>query len=302
RPRWGWAHVQVRRIVRLMLPILFGASVAQINLMLTTIIATFLAAGSVSWLYYADRLMEFPLGVFSIAIGTVILPNLSGHHAEDAAAAFSATLDWALRVLIVIGTPAMLALFVLAGPLVATLFQYGEFSAHDLRMTRYALCAYAFGFMGFSLVKVLLPGFFARHDSRTPVRYGVISVLAAMTLNFVFVGAALVLDWPAPHAGLAAATSVGAFVNAGLLYVGLRRTGIYHPGAGWVALYARVALACAVMALVLWWLAGDLAVWVTADAAQKALGLAGLVGAGLLAYFLSALVVGLRPRHLRGAA
>lgn len=300
RPRWGWADEQVRRIVHLMLPILFGSSVAQINLMLNTILASFLAAGSVSWLYYADRLMEFPLGVFSIAIGTVILPSLAAHHAEQSPGAFSATLDWALRVLIVIGTPAMLALFVLAGPLIATLFHYGSFSAHDVLMTRYSLWAYAFGFMGFSLVKILLPGFFSRHDSRTPVRYGVISVLAAMVMNLLFVGVMVAMDWPGPHAGLALATSLGAFINAALLYRELRRRAVYRPADGWPALAVRVGFASLAMGALLWLLSGDIEAWLAAGAPTKALWLAGLTAAGLLTYLFAALAVGLRPRHFTG--
>src|SRR5699024_5492116 len=218
RPRWGWHHARVRRILRLMVPILFGSSVAQISLLLDTLIASLLAHGSVSWLYYADRLMEFPLGVFSIAIATVILPHLSMRHAAASAQAFSATLDWALRMLLVIGLPAMLGLLLIAGPLVATLFNYHSFDAHDTRMTQLALMAYAFGFMGFSLVKVLVTGFFSREDSRTPVRCAVISFAVAMAGNLVFVGAFVLLGFAAPHVGLALGTSLGAFVNAALLY------------------------------------------------------------------------------------
>ncbi|MES1944131.1 integral membrane protein MviN [Salinisphaera sp. PC39] len=298
RPRWGWAHAQVRRILRLMLPILFGSSVAQVNLMLDTILASLLAAGSVSWLYFSDRLMEFPLGVFSIAIATVILPSLSASHARESADSFSNTLDWALRLLVVIGTPAMVGLFVLAGPLIATLFHYRSFGVADVLMSRYSLMAYALGFMGFSLVKVLVPGFFAREDSRTPVRYGVISVAATMAMNLGFVGALVWLAAPAPHAGLALATSLGAFVNAGLLYRRLRRDGVYRPTPGWVRLAAQVALASAAMAAMLAYAAGPLADWLAWDAARRAATLGGLVAGGAAVYFGVLFAAGVRPRQV----
>src|SRR5699024_6102094 len=247
RPRWGWRHPLVRRILKLMVPILFGSSVARISLLLDTLIASLLAHGSVSWLYYADRLMEFPLGVFSIAIATVILPHLSARHAADSRQAFSDTLDWALRMLLVIGLPAMLGLFLIAGPMVATLFNYRSFTGHDARMTQYALMAYAFGFMGFSLVKVLVTGFFSRQDSRTPVRCAVISLAVAMAGNIVFVGLFILMGWSAPHTGLALGTSLGSFVNAGLLYHYLRREQVYRPAADWRRLVGPVIAAAAIM-------------------------------------------------------
>lgn len=301
RPRWGWAHEQVRRILRLMVPILFGSSVAQVNLMLDTILASLLATGSVSWLYFSDRLMEFPLGVFSIAVATVILPSLSASHAKASSRAFSNTLDWALRLIAVIGTPAMVGLFVLAGPLIATLFHYRSFGVADVLMSRYSLMAYALGFMGFSLVKVLVPGFYAREDSRTPVRCGVISVTATMGMNLAFVGALVLLAAPAPHAGLAMATSLGAFVNAGLLYRYLRRDGVYEPRAGWPRLAAQVALAGGTMAVFLAYAAGPLADWLSRSALDRAGNLALLIAAGAAVYFAVLFVTGLRPADLRSA-
>lgn len=298
RPRWSWAHAKVRRIVRLMLPILFGASVTQINLLLDTILASLLATGSVSWLYYSDRLMEFPLGVFSIAIGTVILPSLSARHAEQSAAAFSNTLDWALRLLVVIGVPAMVGLFVLAGPLITTLFHYRSFEVHDVIMSQYSLQAYAFGFMGFSLVKVLVPGFFSREDARTPVRCGVIAVLATMIMNLVFVGAMVWLALPAPHTGLALATSLGAFVNSGLLFWYLYRDRVYRPQAGWLKLGLRVAVASLLMAALLLVASGDLSAWFAAEAFERATWLAALIVGGVVLYFAVLFAVGFRPRHL----
>ncbi|GAB3685976.1 murein biosynthesis integral membrane protein MurJ [Salinisphaera aquimarina] len=295
RPRWGWRDAKVRRILRLMLPILFGSSVAQVNLMLDTIIASFLAAGSVSWLYYADRLMEFPLGVFSIAIATVILPSLAARHASKSSTEFSDTLDWALRLLVIVGLPAMVGLFVLAGPLVTTLFNYRSFNGHDALMSQYALMAYALGFMGFSLVKVLVTGFFSREDSRTPVRCGVISMVSAMILNLIFVGLFTWWDLPAPHAGLALATSLGAFINAGLLYRNLRRDGVFVPSASWRRLLVQVGLACVAMGVVLGIGAADLSVWIERGALQRVAWLLGWITGGVVVYFAVLGALGVRP-------
>ena len=176
RPRWGWNHEGVRRIIRLMLPAIFGSSVAQINLIVDRVIASFLVTGSISWLYYSDRLLEFPLGVFAIALATVILPGLSRHHASKSPQAFSRTLDWALRLALVIATPAAVGLLVLAGPMVATLFNYGAFDGQDVRMASLSLMAYALGLMAFTLVKILAPAYFSRQDTRTPVRISVIAL------------------------------------------------------------------------------------------------------------------------------
>lgn len=299
RPRWGWADARVRRILRLMLPIMFGSSVAQLMLLLDTIVASFLAAGSVSWLYYADRLMEFPLGIFSVAIATVILPTLSARHASASTAEFSATLDWALKLLALLGLPAMVGLFFLAGPLVATLFDYRSFTTHDALMSQYALMAYSLGFMGFSLVKVLVTGFYSREDSRTPVRCGVISMLSAMAMNLIFVGIFELMDWPAPHAGLALAGSLGAFVNAGLLFRYLRASGAYRPGADWTPLLWRVALACIVMAGVLHVGVAGTMIWVSRPALMRVAWLAAWIGTGVAAYFIVLGLLGIRPNQFR---
>lgn len=301
RPRWGWKNLKVRSIIQRMLPILFGSSVAQVNLMLDTIIASMLATGSVSWLYFSDRLMEFPLGVFSIAIATVILPSLSARHAQASTQEFSDTLDWALRLLVVIGTPVVIGLLVLAGPLIVTLFYYRSFGLTDVLMSRYSLMAYAFGFMGFSLVKVLLPGFYARGDTKTPVRCGVISVVCAMLMNLSFVGLMLVLQLPGPHAGLALATSLGAFVNAGLLYKNLRRQDVYRPGMNWPRLLRQVLPASLGMGIVLWIMAGNLSSWLVWPAMHRASMLVGLIAVGALVYFALLALLGMRVRHLHMA-
>lgn len=299
RPRWGWAKPKVRRILRLMLPIMFGSSVAQLMLLLDTMVASLLAAGSVSWLYYADRLMEFPLGIFSVAIATVILPTLSARHASRSSDEFSATLDWALKLLVLFGLPAMVGLFVLAGPLVVTLFDYHSFKKHDVFMSQYALMAYSLGFMGFSLVKVLVTGFFSREDSRTPVRCGVISMISAMAMNLIFVGFCVWMGWSAPHAGLALAGSLGAFVNAGLLFRHLWASGTYRPGPGWLLLLPRVAVGCIVMWAVLYLGTADTMVWMSRIAGMRVAWLAAWIGIGIAIYFAVLGLLGVRPGQFR---
>ena len=301
RPRWGWAHEKVRRIIKLMIPVLFGASVAQINLLLDLLVASFLVTGSVSWLYYSDRLMEFPLGIFSIAIATVILPSLSARHAESSAKAFSDTLDWALRLLIMIGTPAMVALFVLSGPMLTTLFQYNAFSTNDVLMSQFSLMAYAIGFMGFSLVKVLLPGFYSRQDTMTPVRFGIVAMVTNMILNVVFVVPILQRGWVAPHAGLALATSLGAFVNAGLLYKRLRRDDVYQPGKGWAVMALQVVIANVAMVAVLVLWMGNLEQWFALDLKGRLWLLAQVIVLGAGTYFAALYLTGARPHRLMHA-
>lgn len=299
RPRWGWKHPKVQRIIKLMIPILFGSSIAQLNLLIDTLLASLLVTGSITWLYYSDRLMEFPLGIFSIAIATVILPNLSARFAEESKQAFSDTLDWALRMLALICIPAMLGLFVLAGPLIATLFDYGKMTDTDVYMVRYSLMAYALGFLGFSLVKVLLPAFYSRQDSITPVRCGIRSLVAAMAMNGLFVFGMMWLGWPAVHTGLALGTSLGAFVNAGLLYHELRKAEVYHPNTGWGSFMLRVILASGLMAGGLWWYAGDLTPWLQWGLFERVYQLLLLVGGGAVFYFAVLGLSGFRPAMMR---
>ncbi|MFO7593139.1 MAG: murein biosynthesis integral membrane protein MurJ [Pseudomonadota bacterium] len=300
RPRWGWRDEGVRRIMRLMLPAIFGSSVAQINLLLDTVIASFLVTGSVTWLYYSDRLMEFPLGVFGIALGTVILPSLSQRHAESDPKSFSHTLDWALRWVLLIGMPAMLGLILLAGPMLTTLFQYGDFAQTDVKMASLSLMAYALGLLGFMLVKVLAPGFFARQDTRTPVRFAVYSFIANMVMNLLFVVPLAHMGVEGAHAGLALATGLAAFVNAGLLFRRLRRDGIYRADPGWGLFALRVVAASLAMVLLLWWTRGVPADWFALDALGRALKLSGLIGAAAALYFTTLLLLGIRPRQLLG--
>jgi putative peptidoglycan lipid II flippase len=291
RPRWNWAAAGVRKVLKLMLPALFGSSVAQVNLLIDTLLASFLVTGSVSWLYYSDRLVEFPLGIFGVALGTVILPRLSRQHASAESDDFSRTLDWALRWALLIGVGATVALVILSGPLLSALFQYGAFDAHDVRMSARSLMAFALGLVAFMLIKVLAPGFYARQDTRTPVKYGLITMGANTAMTLVFI-------WPLAHAGLALSTALASFLNAGLLFFQLRRQGVYQPGPGWGVFLAQLAMANLAMGLVLWFGAGDLESWIAATVRERLWRLTGLIGAGSATYLLTVLAVGIRPRHL----
>jgi putative peptidoglycan lipid II flippase len=299
-PRWNWAHEGVKRIGRLMLPGIFGSSVAQVSLLLDTLIASLFAAGSITWLYYADRLVEFPMGVFTIALATVILPGLSAHHAAQSPERFAATLDGAVRLIVLLVVPAAIGLLVLAGPLIAVIYSHGRFTHHDTYMSTYPLMAYALGLPAFSLVKVLAPGYFARQDARTPVRIGITALGVNIGFNLcVVLPAAKLFNVPAPHTLLALSTGLGSAVNASLLFRGLRRSGVYRAGSGWPRLAGQVALAGVLMAAALWWLAGDLSQWLELRWAPRALRLIVCIAAGAAIYFVALLLTGWRPRELR---
>lgn len=298
-PRWGFRHPGVRKILKLMVPGLFGSSVAQISILLDTLIASFLVTGSISWLYYSDRIMEFPLGVFGIALATVMLPNLSRQHAARATDDFGNTLDWALRLVILIVTPATLGLMLLSGPLLTTLFYGGAFGVRDVEQSSYSLIAYSAGLMGFTVVKVLAPGYFARQDTATPVRVGLIALGSTMILNLLLVVPWALAGWEAPHAGLAVTTSLGSFINSALLYRGLRRSGVLKPGAGWGQFLARVAVAAGVMAVLLASVVPATTAWLAVAPLTRCLWLAAAVGGAALAYFAALFAVGLRPADLR---
>jgi putative peptidoglycan lipid II flippase len=299
RPRWGWAHAGVRRIGKLMVPVLFGSSVAQINILFDTLIASFLVTGSISWLYYSDRLVEFPLGVFGIALATVILPSLSDHHANESSGDFSATLDWALRLVVLIALPAAIGLTMLAEPVLATIFHGGAFTTEDVDMAGASLRAFAPGLMGFVLVKVLSPGYFARQDTRTPVAIGIKSLLLGMALNVIFVVTLLQTGWAPAHAGLAAATSVSALFNASWLFVGLRKCGVYRAGGGWLKLFVQVALACVAMAVFVYYMQTRIGDWLLLNTWQQIAALSASVGGAVIVYLAACLACGIRPHELR---
>ncbi|MGD8629132.1 MAG: murein biosynthesis integral membrane protein MurJ [Gammaproteobacteria bacterium] len=298
RPVWGVRDPGVRRIMKLMLPGILGSSVAQINLLFDTLIASFLVAGSVSWLYYSDRLVEFPLGVFAIALSTVILPSLSRSHANDSAEEFSYTVDWGLRLVLLIGLPSAVGLFLLARPMLATLFQYGDFGGADVTMAGMSLMAYAAGLPGFMLVKVLAPAFYSRKDPRTPVRIAIIALLTNMLLNLVFVVPMVLLDIPAPHAGLALATSIAAWVNAGLLLRTLKNRQIYRPQAGWQRFFLQLALAVGALGALLLWAVPALVAWLQWSAWLRAAHLLLWVVAGAGIYFVALRVCGMDLKGL----
>ena len=301
-PRWRPALEGVRRIASLMLPGILGSSMAQVSLLIDTLIASFLATGSIAWLYYADRLMEFPLGVFSIALATVILPGLSAHHARASHAAFSATLEWALRLTLLLATPAAVAMLAIAGPLTATVLARGAFNAHDVAMTADALRAYSFGLLGMSLVKVLAPGYFARQDTRTPLRVSLASLALNVALNLTVVLPAARHGFEAPHALLALSTSSAAALNTVLLWRGLRRAGIWRSSRGFSGLLIRIVLANLAMAAVLVLLAGDLTGWLEAAPLNRVARCAGLIVAGAAAYFATLLALGVRHSHFAASA
>ena len=306
-PKVDWHHPGVRKILKLMGPAIFGVSVSQINLLLDTMLATFLPTGSVSWLYYSDRLSELPLGVFGVAIATVILPNLSRHHAASSTQQYSETLDWALKMILLIAVPASAALVLLAEPILVTLFYYGDvMTLRDMSMATLSLRAYALGLIAFMLIKVLAPGFFARQDMRTPVRIGIIAMVTNMVLNLLFV-VPLHFYWQIGHLGLAAATSVAAFLNAILLYVYLKRSGVYVASGHWVGFFCRLSAAVGVMLVVLVVVSGPLdalnsEVWQNMPWWQRSRGILGLCAAGFVAYVLMLLITGFKMSDLRGPA
>ena len=282
----------VRRVMKLMAPAILGVSVSQISLLINTIFASFLESGSVSWLYYADRLMEFPAGLLGVALGTILLPSLSRLHADDKADEFSSLLDWGLRLTLMLTLPAALGLALLAVPLVATLFNYGAFSPTDVMHTRSALVAYSVGLTGLILVKVLAPGFYARQDIRTPVKIAIITLIATQLMNLAFI-------LPLRHAGLALSIGLASCLNAALLYRGLRKRNVYLPQAGWGKFALKLLAALAVMGGVLWFASGPAALWTEIGGLERAGRLALVVGAGALAYFATLFALGFRLRDFR---
>ena len=291
-PRMGWHDPGVKKIMRLMAPALFGASVYQLNSLVNTVLASLLQTGSVTWLYYTDRLIELPLGIFAVAIGTVILPSLSRKHAAASPQDFSRTLDWALLLVLLVGVPAALALGTLAEPLLSALFHYGEFTYTDVEQTARSLRAYSAGLLAAMLVKVLAPGFFARQDTRTPVKIGIWSMVANMVLG-------VSLIWHFAHVGLATAMAISAWLNAGLLYLVLRRRGVYMPQPGWWRHWVRMLVAVTAMGVLTVWLADQTDVWQHGAALSRVSWLGLIVLSGVAVYGLSLLLLGLRPRHLR---
>ncbi|MES1982333.1 MAG: murein biosynthesis integral membrane protein MurJ [Pseudomonadota bacterium] len=277
------------RVIKQMGPALFGVSIAQISLIINTIFASFLVAGSVSWLYYADRLMEFPSGLLGVALGTILLPSLSKCYASDNMVEYSRLLDWGLRLTIMLTLPAALALGMIAVPLLATFFQHGAFGAHDVLMTRTALVGYSVGLIGLILVKILAPGFYARQNIKTPVKIGIVTLLATQAMNALFIGSL-------QHAGLALSIGLGACLNSAILFYYLRKHRIYQPEPGWVKFFAKVGIAMLGLGIALWYGMGSELSWLNSSGWSRILRLSALVSGGVIVYFAVLFVLGFRPR------
>ncbi|WPC04416.1 murein biosynthesis integral membrane protein MurJ [Pseudomonas benzenivorans] len=288
-PRLNLKDMGVWRVLRQMGPAIFGVSVSQISLIINTVFASFLVAGSVSWMYYADRLMELPAGVLGVALGTILLPALSKTHASADREEYSRLLDWGLRLSFLLALPSAVALAVLAEPLTVSLFQYGKFAAHDALMTQRALIAYSVGLLGIILVKILAPGFYARQNIRTPVRIAVVTLIATQLMNLALIG-------PLAHAGLALAIGLGACLNAGLLYWQLRKGDYFQPQPGWGLFLGKLLLAVAAMGAVLLAAMHFMPAWSEGNMLLRLLRLGGLVLAGLASYFAMLLLLGFRLR------
>ncbi|MBF8767814.1 murein biosynthesis integral membrane protein MurJ [Pseudomonas putida] len=289
-PRLNLKDAGVWRVLKQMIPAILGVSVSQISLIINTIFASFLVAGSVSWMYYADRLMELPSGVLGVALGTILLPTLAKTYANKDREEYSRILDWGLRLCFLLVLPCTLGLAILAEPLTVALFQYGKFSATDAAMTQQALIAYSVGLLAIIMVKVLAPGFYAQQNIRTPVKIAVFTLVCTQLFNLVLIG-------PLAHAGLALAISLGACLNAGLLFWKLRTQQLFQPQPGWAVFLLKLVLAAGLMSGVL--LAGMhyLPAWVEGNMLERLMRLMALIMAGVVTYFGCLYLCGFRPRQ-----
>ncbi|EJG1990974.1 TPA: murein biosynthesis integral membrane protein MurJ [Vibrio parahaemolyticus] len=292
KPKWGWRDPGVVKIRTLMIPALFGVSVSQINLLFDTFIASFLQTGSISWLYYSDRLLEFPLGLFGIAIATVILPALSRKHVDSQSEGFAHTMDWGVRMVTLLGIPAMLGLMALAKPMLMVLFMRGEFSPQDVHQASLSLLAYASGLLNFMLIKVLAPGYYSRQDTKTPVKYGIIAMVTNMVFNAIFA-------YFYGYVGLAIATALSAFVNMALLYRGLHIAGVYQITKRTVFFIIRLVIAGAAMAAAILWQLEDMSVWLEWSFAHRSGMLGMLIGLGAAVYLAVLFLTGVRLKDLK---
>ena len=299
RFRFNLRHEGVRRVFKLMLPTVFSSSVAQVNVLVGTMFASLLVPAAQSWLYYSDRLTEMPLGLFGVAIGTVILPQLSRHHAQDDEAGYSKSLDWGLRMVLLLGLPAAVGLALLAEPLTVSLFRYGEFTSEDSQMVGYALTAMCIGVPAFMLSKVLLSAFYSRKDTKTPMKAAVWTVVCNVVLIVALVTPMWKMGLPYAHTGIAAATAIAGTFNAVLLWRWLRRDGTYQPEPGWGRWLLRLAIASLVMAAVVWGLREWIGDWTVMRGTHRWGWLILVIAAGGAAYGITLLLAGVRPRHLR---
>ncbi|MDF4972415.1 murein biosynthesis integral membrane protein MurJ [Vibrio parahaemolyticus] len=292
KPKWGWRDPGVVKIRTLMIPALFGVSVSQINLLFDTFIASFLQTGSISWLYYSDRLLEFPLGLFGIAIATVILPALSRKHVDSQSEGFAHTMDWGVRMVTLLGIPAMLGLMALAKPMLMVLFMRGEFSPQDVHQASLSLLAYASGLLNFMLIKVFAPGYYSRQDTKTPVKYGIIAMVTNMVFNAIFA-------YFYGYVGLAIATALSAFVNMALLYRGLHIAGVYQITKRTVFFIIRLVIAGAAMVAAILWQLEDMSVWLEWSFAHRSGMLGMLIGLGAAVYLAVLFLTGVRLKDLK---
>ncbi|OOF71006.1 murein biosynthesis integral membrane protein MurJ [Rodentibacter caecimuris] len=296
KPKWAWKDEGVVKIRKLMIPALFGVSVSQINLLLDTIIASFLMTGSISWLYYSDRLLEFPLGLFGIAISTVILPTLSRHHVnrsddvQQSMQNFQRTLDWGIRMILLLGVPAAIGIAVLAQPMLLVLFMRGSFTFSDVQAASYSLWAFNAGLLSFMLIKILANGYYARQDTKTPVRIGIIAMISNMGFNILVV--------PFGYVGLAMASTLSASLNAYLLYRGLFKNGIYYFSQQSAVFFGKVFIAAAVMGIGIWNYSPDLAYWASLDFFMRLYWLFWLIGFAVFIYLAILFLLGIRAHHL----
>ncbi|WP_394129749.1 murein biosynthesis integral membrane protein MurJ [Shewanella maritima] len=294
KPSWGWNHPGVVKIRTLMIPALFGVSVSQINLLLDTFIASFLITGSISWLYYSDRLLEFPLGLFGIAIATVILPALSREHVNAKGDGFSQTMDWGVKSILLLGAPAMMGLIVLAQPMLMVLFMRGAFGISDVEMASYSLIAYGTGLLSFMMIKVLAPGYYSRQDTKTPVKYGIIAMASNMVFNIIFA-------IPYGYVGLAIATSLSALLNATLLYRGLHRLNVYRFNQTTKVFALRVLVASSLMVAAILYVLPSQEIWLQWSFMERLTELFLLIFGGATVYITSMFVFGFRIKHLKQA-
>ena len=301
RPRFraGFRHPQVRKVGKLMLPTLFSSSVAQVNLLVGTAFASLLVNGSQDWLYYSDRLIEFPLGLFGVALGTVILPHLSRRHADADAGGYNASLDWGMRMALLVGVPAALGLALLAEPLTATIYNYGKFTAHDTRMSAISLTVMSVGIPGFMLSKVLAPAFYARQDTRTPMRAAIWTVVVNVLLTVGITWPLWRNHVPGAHGGIAAASGLAGLFNAWLLWRYLRRSGLHQPLPGWGRYLLRMLAACLALAAAVLLVRAHVGDWTGLSGHLRVAWLLVAVACGAAAYAAAQLALGLRPRHLR---
>ncbi len=293
-PRIDFRNSAVWRVVRLMVPAIFAMSISQISLVINTIFASYLPSGSVSWMYYADRLMEFPTGVLGVALGTILLPSLSKHASNKNTLQFSKTMDWGVRLCLLMALPATVGLAITAKELTMTLFMHGKFGLFDVTMTDRALIAYAVGLTGIILVKVFGPGFYANQDIKTPVKIAVFVLICTQLMNLAFIG-------PFKHAGLALSIGLGACLNAGLLCYFLIKRGIYVPQNGWLVFLFKLVIAVVIMALCLFLCKHFLPLDFNGDSYFRVLSLLVLLITAIVSYFASLFALGFRVHHFTQA-